>query len=162
MSKHGNRPKLFWLLLVLLFFQGVSATPSGMMLVLDPSGERMQMPLTWLENSPFPNYLIPGLILSIVLGLGAFFVFICLLTLPDWGWMERINPFKRQHWAWTASAAFGLALMIWITVQVLMVSLGAWLQPFYFGVGLAILLLTLTPPVRSYLSARSYLSRQRN
>ncbi len=38
-----------------------------------------------------------------------------------------------------------------IAVQVLMVGLGDWLQPFYFGVGLAILLLTLAPPVRNYL-----------
>jgi hypothetical protein len=111
----------------------------------------MQMPLEMLAGSPFASYLIPGLILCIVLGLGAFFVLACLLILPDWGWAQRLNPFKTQHWTWAASAAFGIALMIWITVQVLMMGLGAWLQPFYFGVGLAILLLTLAPPVRDYL-----------
>ena len=146
-----RRPLAFWLLLFLLFFQGLSATPSGLMLVLDPTGGRMQMPLDMLRGTPFPNFLIPGLLLSIVLGLGAFFVLACLLTRPDWGWAQRLNPFREQHWAWTASAAFGLALMIWITVQVLMIGLGAFIQVFYFGVWLAILLLTLTPPVRDYL-----------
>ena len=150
-TQSRRRPLTFWLLLFLLFFQGISAIPSGLMLVLDPTGGQMQMPLSMLKGSPFPNYLIPGLLLCIVLGLGAFFVLACLLIRPDWAWAERLNPIKGRHWTWTASAAFGAALMIWITVQVLMIGLGAWLQPFYFGVGLAILLLTLTTSVRGYL-----------
>ena len=58
---------------------------------------------------------------------------------------------KGPRWTWTASAAFGVALMIWITAQVLMIGLGTFLQPLYFGVGLAILLLTAFSPVRGYL-----------
>lgn len=152
-EKQTKRPLTFWLLLFLFFFQGVSATPAGLMLASDPTGETMQMPVTWLEGTIFPDYLIPGLILTIVLGLGAFFVLASLIFLPEWGWAQRLNPVKGQHWAWSASAAFGAALMIWIVVQVLMIGLGAWLQPFYFGVGLAILLLTLAPSVRAYLRA---------
>jgi len=150
-AKRGKRPVTLWLLMVLLLFQGISATPSGLMLVLDPTGGWLQMPLNMLEGTPFPNYLIPGLILSIVLGLGAFFVLACLFFLPDWGWARRLNSVKSQHWTWTASAAFGLASMIWIMVQVLLIGLGAFIQAFYFGVGLAILLLTLTPSVRAQL-----------
>ena len=41
--------------------------------------------------------------------------------------------------------------MIWIIVQVLMIGLGAFIQVLYFGVGLAILLLTLARPVRDTL-----------
>ena len=146
-----KRPLAYWLLLFMLLFQGISATPAGLMLVLDPTGATMQMPVTWLAGTPFPNYLLPGLILTIVLGLGAFFVFAALIFLPNWGWAQRLNPVTRQHWAWSTAAAFGVALMIWITVQVLLIGLGAWLQPFYFAVGLAILLLTLAPSVRAYL-----------
>ena len=65
----------------------------------------MQMPLEMLAGSPFSNYLLPGLILCIVLGLGAFFVLACLFARPDWGWARRLNPFKTQHWTWAASAA---------------------------------------------------------
>ena len=154
-QKLSPRPLAFWLLIILLFFQGISATPAGLLLVLEPTGERMQMPLTMLEGSPFPDYLIPGLILFVVLGLVAFFVMTCLFFLPDWHWAQRPNPFKAQHWAWTASAAFGLALMIWIVVQVLTIGGGTLLQPLYFGVGLGILLLTLTRSVRIYLRAAS-------
>ena len=110
-TNRGKRPLAFWLLMLLLLFQGLSATPSGLILVLDPTGGWMQMPLSMLEGTPFSTYLVPGLILSIVLGLGAFFVLGCLVFLPDWSWVERLNPFKSQHWARTASAAFGLALV---------------------------------------------------
>ena len=153
-AKPSKRPLALWLLMFLLLIQGISATPTGFMLARDPSGGLMQMPLTWLDGTPFPNYLIPGLILCIVLGLGAFFVMACLFFRPNWVWAQRINPFKGQYWTWTASCAFGLALMIWITVQVLMIALGTWLQLVYFGVGLAILLLTLSPVVRAYLCPR--------
>lgn len=155
LQKLSSRPLAFWLLIMLLFFQGISATPAGLLLVLDPTGERMQMPLTMLEGSPFPDYLIPGLILFVVLGLGAFFVMACLFFLPDWDWAQRLNPVEAQHWAWTASAAIGLALMIWIVVQVLMIGGGTLLQPLYFGVGLGILVLTLTRSVRTCLRAES-------
>jgi hypothetical protein len=154
-DKGLKRPRILWLLMFLFLFQGISATPTGFMLARDPTGGGMQMPLTWLDRTPFPNYLIPGLILCIVLGLGAFFMIGCLFFRPDWAWAQRINPFKGQHWTWTASAAFGVMLMIWITVQVLMITLGTWLQPLFFGVGLAILLLTLSPAVRAYLRLRT-------
>ncbi len=146
-----GRPWPLWLLMALLLFQGISATPSGLLLVLDPTGGLMHMPLAMLKSSPFPSFLIPGLILSIVLGLGAFAVLACVFILPDWSWAQRLNPARGQHWAWSASAAFGLALMIWITVQVLMIGLGAFIQVLYFGVGLAIVLLTLLAPVRDSL-----------
>jgi hypothetical protein len=47
--------------------------------------------------------------------------------------------------------AAGLGLMIWIIVQVLIVGLNSWLQPLYFGLGFAILLMTLTPAVKRYI-----------
>ncbi len=149
----GKRPLALWLLMFLLLFQGISATPSGLILMIDPTGGMIRMPLDMLEGTPFSNFLIPGLILSIVLGLGAFFVLACLFLLPDWGWAQRFNPAQSRHWAWTASGVFGIALMIWITVQVLMIGLGAFIQVLYFVVGLAILLLTLAPSVRAYLRA---------
>mgnify|MGYP006883716208 CR=1 FL=1 len=100
-------------------------------------------------------FAVLGLILGIVLELGAFFVLVCLYFLPVWAWARRLNPFRSQHWTWTASAGFGLALITWITVQVLMITLGSWLQPLYFGLGLAILLLTLSPSVRAYLQPQA-------
>jgi hypothetical protein len=144
-----RRPPALTALIGLLIFQGVSAAPPGLMLAIDPTGAAMQMPAGDLAGSPFRDYLIPGIILCVVLGLGAFFVAACLFRPPRWG---AARPFGR-HWAWAASGAFGVALMIWIVVQISMIGLGSWLQPLYFAVGLAIVGLTLAPSVRSRLGA---------
>ena len=147
----ARRPAALWALLCLLIFQAISATPPGLLLTIDPTGSLMKMPLTMLNASPFHDFLIPGLILCVVLGLGALLVAASLFFLPAWSWAERLNPFKGKHWSWTAAVGFGLALMIWIAVQVAMIGGGSWLQPLYFGVGLAILLASLTPSVRRHL-----------
>ena len=150
-----KRPVAFWALLCLLVFQGMSALPPGVMLVLDPTGGLMKVPLSMLHGSPFHDFLIPGLILCVVLGLGALLVAAGLFFLPALLWAERLNPFKGMHWSWMAAVSFGLALMIWITVQVAMIGGGSWLQPLYFGVGLGVLGLSLAPSVRSHLVAPS-------
>jgi hypothetical protein len=134
-----RRPAAFRVLLSLLVFEGISATPPGLLLILDPKGGLMRMPLTMLRGSPFHDFMIPGLILFAVLGLGAFLVAASLLAL--------------RHGAWTAALVFSFALMTWIAVQVVMIGLGSWLQPLYLGVGLAIAVLLFAPSVRRYLAA---------
>jgi hypothetical protein len=63
-----TRPiSLRWLLGCLAFL-GVSAAFGGILLVLNPTGARLQMPLSILQFSPFHNFLIPGLILGFVFG----------------------------------------------------------------------------------------------
>ena len=109
-----KRPLVYWLLLFLLFFQGVSATPAGLMLVSDPTGETMQMPVTWLAGTIFPNYLIPGLILTIVLGLGAFFVLASLLFLPERGRVRRrTDDLDRRAGADDRSWRMAAAFLLW-------------------------------------------------
>jgi len=78
---------------------------------------------------------------------------VALFFLPALHWAERLNPFKGMRWSWMAAISFGVALMVWIAVQVVMIGAGSWLQPLYFGVGLAILLLSLAPWVRRHLTA---------
>ena len=57
------------ILLFLLGFLGVGALFGGGVLIVSPSGKLFGMPLSLLDNSPFTDFLIPGLILFIVLGL---------------------------------------------------------------------------------------------
>jgi hypothetical protein len=114
----------------------------------------MKMPLTMLHGSPFHDFLVPGWLLCVGLGLGAFLVAAGLFFQPAWSWAERLNPLSGSHWSWTAACGFGLALMIWISVQVAMIGGGSWLQPFYFGVGLAIVTAALMPSVREHLVRR--------
>ena len=64
----SRRPATLWLLLVLLLVQGLGGLAGGLSLALQPDGSIMQMPLSYLDGSPFSDYLIPGLILLLVLG----------------------------------------------------------------------------------------------
>lgn len=60
------------LILVLLALESISAIAGGAMLMLDPSGGRIGLPLAFLKGTPFAHYFIPGLFLFLcngVLGL---------------------------------------------------------------------------------------------
>jgi hypothetical protein len=75
--------------------------------VSDPSGATIGLPLEWLKGSPFSDYLIPGLILSSVLGI--------LPLVVAWG------LWKRRSWAWYGSLFVGVSLASWIATEILMI-----------------------------------------
>ena len=94
---------------VLLLVNGLGALYGGFLLMLDPSGSKMQMPLSYLEHSPFSNYLIPGIILFIVNGL---FSFVTIMTIL----------FKNVHYYWFVIIQ-GLLLSGWILVQIILLQI---------------------------------------
>jgi hypothetical protein len=151
MKNQGNhRPKAAWLLIVLQFLLGFGAFVSGGFLMAVPDGALMQMPLNMLKYSPFSNFLIPGIILFTMLGVYPLAVAYSLWRKPDWRWPEIINPFKHMYWGWAASLAAGVILLVWITVQVLMLQSIAFLHVLYFVWGWVLIFLTLTADVRKH------------
>jgi hypothetical protein len=118
-------------LIVAVLFQGLSGVGGGVALLADPTGGLIGMPVSMLARSPFDDFLLPGLILLLVLGV----VPLCV----SWG------LWRRRPWAWRGSVFVGAALVIWIAVQVAMVGY-RWdppLQAIYGGLGVAILALCL-------------------
>lgn len=107
MKRSDTRPVTRYLLMLLLFFQGASGLFGGTALVLDPTGGYLGLPLFFLEGTPFNNYLYPGLILLTVLGIFPTVVFVGL--------------WKRRPWSVKGSLLVGMALVIWIGVEILMV-----------------------------------------
>ena len=60
----------------LLGFLGISTIGGGSVLIISPSGELLgELPLSILERSPFNDFLIPGIILFLVLGVSRFLLF---------------------------------------------------------------------------------------
>jgi hypothetical protein len=114
------------LLIFLLFVVAVTAIPSGMMLVFEPDGSLLRMPLSILSSTPFHSFLIPGVVLSIVVGgLNAIALLMCLFK----------KPFQ-YRWA----MAGGVVLVLWILAQLSMISGFHWLQLLYLGIGLITIL----------------------
>lgn len=120
-----------YLLIILLLFQGISGVFGGAVLVYDPTGDTLQMPISLLDSTPFDNYLLPGLILLIVLG--AFPIFI---TYGLW---------NKRRWSRMGALAVGLALIIWIGVEIAMIGYHSEppLQAIYASVGFLILFILL-------------------
>ena len=150
------RPASVRLLAFCLGFLSVSALFGGFVFVSDPTGGILGMPVSVLEFSPFQDFLIPGLILGIVFGLGS------LLTL--WGLWScptssiAVTRFTGKHWSWSAALAIGAGQIIWIITEVLMIRGVSVLHFIFGGLGVAIVLLTLEPHVRRWLDIESVAS----
>lgn len=134
-----RRPPPLYALLGLNLFQGLSGLGGGFGLMVDPTGTSMQMPLEWLEGSPFSTYFLPGLILFTVLGIGPLVV--------------AFGVTGPRPWAWFGSLLVGVAVLIWLGVEIATVGFQAWppLQLIYALEGVGILLLAQVPSVRAYL-----------
>jgi Kef-type K+ transport system membrane component KefB len=133
MNMLNSRPVSFYILTALIFFQAASGLFGGAALMLDPTGSSLQMPNSLLEDSPFGDYLIPGIILFFVLGVFPSIVCYGLL--------------RREKWSWLGALLVGIALVIWIGTEIAMVGYHADppLQLIYGVVGIAILGLTQLP-----------------
>jgi hypothetical protein len=144
------RPVSAWILMVLLAFIGVGALISGAMLFVAPDGHLMQWTTSQLAGTPFSNYVIPGLVLFTFVGVFPLFAAYGLLKRPSWTWPNAINPSKNMHWAWTASWAVGVIMLIWIAVETALLGLISFLQPAIAIYGVTTIALTMLPNTRRY------------
>lgn len=133
-----------YLMMALILFQGVSGLFGGFALILDPTGELLNMPLSMLDGSPFDNFLIPGIILFTILGIFPMIVFYGL--------------WKRVKWAWPGTFFVSIALITWIGVEVMMVGYHSEppLQLIYGLTGVVLLGLAMLPSVRRALEASQH------
>jgi len=88
-------------------FLGVGAIGGGAALMLGPRGEIIPLPISALAGTPFGSYLVPGLILFTVLGVGP-------LGAAALAW-------RRHPIAPLLALGVGLALLIWIAVQIALI-----------------------------------------
>lgn len=144
-----RRPVAVTALVVLLSLLGIGATVSAAALIVAPDGHLIQLPQSLLANAPFTNFLVPGILLFLFIGVYPLVVAYSIWRQPDWRWPDTINPFRSFHWSWAASLAAGVALLVWITVQIQWVPIG-FLHVLYLVWAAAILLIGLLPSTRRY------------
>ena len=116
MSTTARRPAALLALIVVQLFQAVGALGGGAALVASPRGGVIKLPLSYLSGSPFSDYLIPGVVLFLVLGIGPLMVAWALIRRPRSAALEAANPFRHEYWGWTPSGVIGVGLVIWIAV----------------------------------------------
>ncbi|MGB8492295.1 MAG: hypothetical protein WCE64_14670 [Bacteroidales bacterium] len=93
--------------IILLLFNGTGALYGGISLVSDPTGSGLHLPLSFLEHTPFRNYMIPGIVLLCVNGL---FSFVTLFTI--------LFKYRKSS---LFVIAQGILLGGWIIVQIILV-----------------------------------------
>ncbi len=91
----------------LTLFTGLNALIAGFLFIIDPSGDKLGLSVAYLQSSPFTSYLIPGLTLFTVIGIGNLITTIYLL---------RKKPIASRLLKWN-----GLLLTGWILIQMIMV-----------------------------------------
>ena len=122
-SFSNNRVKITLVLLIIIeFFNGISALAGGLGILSDPSGKTLGMESILLEGFPFKNLLIPGIILFVFHGIG--------------NTLAAVYSLKRGKYMNEVAILFGIGMMIWIIVQVYIIGYGSLLQPLYFSTGL--------------------------
>ncbi|SEL10551.1 hypothetical protein [Parapedobacter koreensis] len=109
----------------LLIFNGLSAIAGGGILIIDPQGYAIRIPVSILQYSPFSNFLIPGILLFIFNGLSSLLI--------AWAVINRI-----QGYLWLVIFQ-GVASITWIVTQVVMIREIVLLHYIYGGIGLLFL-----------------------
>ena len=121
MESPNDKMKVYFVLGALQAFIGIGALAGGYGLVSDPSGNALGLPMSLLEGSVFPDFLIPGLFLLVVNGFG---------SLIGAGF-----SFTRRRYAQEIAIALGAILVSWIVIQVFIISSFHWLHVLYFILG---------------------------
>lgn len=146
----GRRPPAVYILWVLVLFQAVSGLFGGVALLASPTGALLQMPLSMLDGTPFSNYVVPGLILLLLLGVLPSVLVYALLARPMWLRADILNIYREVHWSWTYALYTGIMLVIWMDVQIFLVGYGHFIQTLYGLIGIALVIAALVPSVRKY------------
>lgn len=113
--------------IILLMANGISALLPGALLICDPSGRPLQMPLSMLQYSPFKNFLIPGILLFVMIGVSS--VTIAILTIRRFQRYARLVLFQ------------GCILAGWIVIQVYLLRSFHVLHLIYGLIGLVLMAL---------------------
>lgn len=143
------RPTTAQLILsVCLVFIGINGLVGGVLMLADPNGAPMGMPVSDLERTPFDSYVIPGLVLLLLWGCGSLVTAFGLWRRPQWPLLIRLTAWSGQHWAWAASIALGLALLVWLTVQVFTLPAVAVIQYILYALAALLIALPLLPSMR--------------
>ncbi|MGF7059127.1 hypothetical protein [Brassicibacter mesophilus] len=112
---------IFRLLFILHSFVGIGAMAGGLAAITNPQ-EPLGVPVEILKYSPFNDFLIPGIILFAMIGIGNIF--------------SALMIYLKSRYQGYISSVFSWALVIWIVVQCIMLNSVVFLHILYFVIGL--------------------------
>lgn len=121
------RNYLKYISLLLLLLNGIGAFIGGIPMILHPDGSANGISLSYLEHSPFNDYLVPGIVLIACNGVLSLLVFLGL----------ALNV--RHHSWWVMGQ--GIILLGWIQIQMIMLREVNFLHMAFGTIGIALIFL---------------------
>lgn len=112
--------KIYRILFGIHIFVGVGALAGGLFAILNPNNP-VGMTVDNLKNSPFTSFLIPGIFLFTVIGLGNLF--------------SAITIYVGSKYQAYVSGVVSLALVFWIIIQCIILQAVVPLHIIYFIIG---------------------------
>ena len=110
----------------LLLLNGAGAIYGGWNLITHPDGSSIQLSSQWLRNTPFENFLIPGIVLLVSNGLLSFLVMGTMF-------------FRVRNYPWYIMGQ-GAILTGWLVIQIAMIQTVYFLHFIMFTVGILLLI----------------------
>ena len=107
-SSARSLPLIARVAVVLEVFLGIGALFGGGALILAPDGHLLRMPVKLLAGSPFPSFLVPGIVLFSLVGVAPLIA--AAITL------------RRQALAPLAAIAVGVTLIGWVSVEMVVLA----------------------------------------
>ena len=119
-----QRPRFVWLAVILELFTAIGAIPVGYQLITDTTGASVGFPAGWIEGTPFGSYLVPGLYLLLMNGVGmVVLAALSVMRHPIAPWLTGV---------------LGAGLVIWIAVQLVVMPEPFFLQAIFAAIGLVL------------------------
>ncbi len=150
----GERPGALKALVVIMIVFAFVGFMSGYGLLASPSGEGLGLPIDLLEDAPVGDFTLVGLFFVAFYGVLPALAAWGLIAMKRWRWTDPVNKWTGQNWAWTATAALGIIMLLWILAEAIFVGIltgiGGAMQLGITLLGLGILVLVMRPSVRAY------------
>ena len=113
---------MFKALGIVQVFIALGAIPASIMFIIKPDGSMMGMTTAMISHSPFSDYLIPGLFLLIIHGIGNI--------------IGAMFSFNLIDAAGKTGVLLGLILILWIIIQMYWMGYISFLQPLMLVFGI--------------------------
>ena len=108
-------------LFILHLVVGIGACAGGYACIVDPLAP-LGAPLALLEGSPFDSFLIPGMVLFGLFGIGNLF--------------GAVQLHRRFRWQGYIAGILGVGMVVWIIVQVLVIGSIVFLHVLFLIIGI--------------------------
>jgi hypothetical protein len=152
----ARRPGALWPLLVLMGLLSIGGFVGGISFVFDRTGADLGAKLSWLDRTPVHDFLLPGMFLLGVYGIGSLVLMIGLAWRFSPGPLRRLDARLRHHWSWVGTVGVGAIIVVWILYESWIFPDRIALQPILIGLGTSMVALCSLPSMR-----RHYASRRR-